>query len=66
VASVPLKWRKSSYCAGGECIEVSGSDGQVLVRNSGMPELVLRYTTDEWLAFARGMKAGEFDDIFVS
>lgn len=58
-----LKWRKSSYSGTGNCVEVAYDGDRVLVRNSAVPDgPVLQFTADEWRAFARGMKAGEFDD----
>lgn len=57
------EFSKSSYCTSGSCVEVATTDeGSVLVRDSkdqGSPELV--YTSEEWQAFLRGVKAGEFD-----
>ncbi len=57
-------WRKSSFCASGECVEVARSDGSIVVRNSMEPRLrEVRYTPEEWQAFVTGVKAGEFDDL---
>jgi uncharacterized protein DUF397 len=58
-------WRRSSFCASGECIEVAaGADGSILVRDSKDPEAgSLRYSPDEFGAFVRGVVAGEFDDL---
>jgi Domain of unknown function (DUF397) len=61
-----MQWQKSSYCAGGECVELAVLGGQVLLRNSGKPGVIIRYTAAEWRAFMLGMQAREFDDIFVS
>jgi hypothetical protein len=57
-------WVKSSLSlANGNCVEVAGLPGdEVGVRNSrdtGGP--VLRFTSDEWLAFLGGVRNGEFD-----
>jgi Domain of unknown function (DUF397) len=60
---VPV-WRKTSYCASGECVEVATHNGLVVLRDSKRPGgSVLVYTPDEWLTFVRGIKAGEFDDL---
>jgi len=57
-------WRKASFCQSGECVEVAQQDGAIVLRDSKEPgESVLRYTAEEWLAFVRGVKAGEFDDL---
>jgi hypothetical protein len=57
-------WRRASYCASNECIEVARQDDLIILRNSEEAGgNVLRYTVEEWLAFVRGVKAGEFDDL---
>jgi hypothetical protein len=55
-------WRKASFCASGECVEVAVRDGMIVVRDSKNPRgRMLRFTTEEWQAFVRGVKAGGFD-----
>ncbi len=58
-------WRKSSLSNGGtDCVEVSESDnGTIGVRDSklGDASAILEFTASEWLAFTKGVKAGEFD-----
>ncbi len=57
-------WRRASFCYSGECVEVAAQDGMILLRDSREPHgSVLRYTADEWRAFVRGVRAGEFDDL---
>lgn len=57
-------WRKSTFSAIGECVEVSTGPGVVLVRDSKHPDGdVLRFTGPEFLAWIDGCKAGEFDDL---
>jgi hypothetical protein len=54
-------WRKSSYTAAGNCVEVAFSAGHILVRNSRAqhgPALV--FTQAEWKAFLNGVVDGEF------
>lgn len=57
------EFRRSSYCGTSSCVEVAERrDGSVAVRDSkdrDQQELV--YTREEWIAFVRGAKAGEFD-----
>jgi uncharacterized protein DUF397 len=56
-------WRKASFSASGECVEVAERDGMIVMRDSKNPRSpMLRYTTGEWQAFIRGVKAGEFDN----
>jgi hypothetical protein len=60
----PPGWRKSSFCASGECVEVAAQNGMILLRDSQEPRgSMLRYTTEEWRSFVRGIKAGEFDHL---
>lgn len=55
-------WRKSSHSGQANCLEVRLRPGYVQVRDSKDPEgTVLTFTSDEWLAFVAGAKAGEFD-----
>lgn len=56
-------WTKSSFSGdSGACVEVSCEAEFVYVRDSknlNSPELA--FTPDEWVAFIKGVKAGEFD-----
>ena len=54
-------FRVSSYSGGGACVEVRRAVGDVTVRDSKDPTRELIFTVDEWAAFVRGVKAGEFD-----
>jgi hypothetical protein len=55
-------WRRASFCASNECVEVTQRNGMIVMRNSKEPSgRVLHYTTEEWQSFIRGVKAGEFD-----
>lgn len=53
-------YRTSSFCSGGDCVEVGITTTDVLVRDTkdrSRPELVFPPT--EWAAFVAGMQAGE-------
>lgn len=57
-------WRKASFCAAGECVEVSKQGDLILLRDSKDPQGgVLSYSVDEFRSFAQGIRAGEFDDL---
>ncbi|AJP05718.1 hypothetical protein TU94_15530 [Streptomyces cyaneogriseus subsp. noncyanogenus] len=59
-----MRWRKSSYSEqSGNCLEIAVVDGQVLVRESDDPGVVVRTTRAKLAAFLAGAKAGEFDDL---
>jgi hypothetical protein len=57
-------WRKSSFSnPSGNCVEAARlpADG-IAVRNSRFPDgPALIFTQDEWDAFLRGVKVGDFD-----
>ena len=56
-------WRKSSFCATGECIEFyQYGDGIVALRNQRNTHgYALLIWPEEWRDFIAGVKAGEFD-----
>jgi hypothetical protein len=57
-------WRKASYCASGQCVEVAQWKGIVMLRDSQNPHgLVLSYTAKEWQGFASAVKSGRFDNL---
>lgn len=44
------------------CVEVARKSGQVAVRDSKNPnQPFLRFSNEEWSAFLKGAKAGQFD-----
>lgn len=57
-----LDWRKSSYSATGNCVEVADLPGGAkAVRDSKDPDgPVLRFTRAEWEAFTAGVRDGQF------
>ena len=56
------QWQKSSYCGTNACVEVALTSDAVLVRDSKNPlAMPLAFTADEWTAFVKGVKAGEFN-----
>lgn len=57
-------WRRASFCASNECVEVTQRNGMIIMRNSKEPSgRVLHYSAEEWQSFIRGVKVGEFDDL---
>lgn len=56
------RWVKSSFCGPGSCVEVHAGAVSVQVRDSklGQDSPVLTFSLEEWEAFLRGVKAGEF------
>jgi hypothetical protein len=60
-------WRRATLCNSGSCVEVAGTQAGVAVRDSKQSNgPLLHYTADEWRAFVRGVKAGEFDEFCAS
>ena len=59
-------WRKSSFSAGGECVEVADLGQAIAVRNSNRPDAgTVLFTRGEIAAWIKGVQAGEFDDLAV-
>jgi Domain of unknown function (DUF397) len=56
-------WRRPRGCANTECVEVAALAGEVAVRSSQSPDVVLTFTKPEWREFLDGVKAGDFDDV---
>lgn len=56
-------WRRASFCASNECVEVAPHNGMIIMRNSTEPHGQVMYTAAEWQSFVLGIKAGEFDDL---
>lgn len=57
-----LKWHSPAACGSGACVEVAYLGHEVLVRDGKDPSgAVLRYSLEEWAAFADGVRLGEFD-----
>jgi Domain of unknown function (DUF397) len=62
-----IMWRRSSFCATGDCLQVAEHDQMILIRDSKDPsQPPLTITRAELKAFADGIKAGELDDLFES
>lgn len=62
IDGLPVQWRRSSRCDGGQCVEVAFTQAHALVRDSkDAPGPVLSFTPAEWDAFVAGARAGEFD-----
>ena len=55
-----LPWRKSRDCTDHSCLEVAITEDGVLVRNSAVPDEVVRFTHTEWQLFLNGVRRGEF------
>lgn len=56
-----VAWRIGSYCDTSACVEVGYGGGEVLVRRARTDDPVVVFTRDEWQAFLRSAKDGEFD-----
>jgi hypothetical protein len=56
-------WHRPSFCQAGECPEIAEIDGMIALRSSADPGSVIRYTSEEWRALVRAIKAGEFANL---
>jgi hypothetical protein len=55
-------WRKSSYSAEGNCVEVAFLGDGVAIRNSSDRQgPMLVFSSADWRSFLRGVRDGEFD-----
>jgi len=57
-------WNRSSFrvAATDGCVEVAKTEDGYLIRDSKEPDQrPLHITGDEWVAFVKGVKAGEFN-----
>lgn len=60
--TVQPAWRKASFCASGECIEVAQGNRTILIRDSVKPHgAVLQCATGDWRSLVDRVKAGELD-----
>ncbi|MEU2668051.1 DUF397 domain-containing protein [Streptomyces sp. NPDC007164] len=61
-----IQWRKSSRSAdadGDNCLELAEHGGEILMRESDNPGVIIRTTRAKLRAFLDGAKEGEFDDL---
>lgn len=56
-----MEWRKPSQCTDGACVEVKIKTNQVRLRSSDFTQAELGFGLQEWAAFIRAAKAGEYD-----
>ncbi len=57
-----LKWRRSSRCDGGACVEVTLTRDGIKVRRAGDPDgMVLTIQAGGWREFVADVQAGRFD-----
>jgi hypothetical protein len=63
-SSEPRRFRRSSFCGEGSCVEVAALPGdEIVIRDSKDPRPDaprLTFTAAEWDAFVAGVTAGEF------
>jgi hypothetical protein len=56
-----FEWRRAKGCSGGNCVEVAKDGDVYLIRDTRHGDAVpLRFTSEEWEAFARGVREGDF------
>jgi Domain of unknown function (DUF397) len=51
-----LAWRKPARCDSSQCVEIAVQGGEVLIRNSEVPDVYLAFPRLEWHAFLRGLR----------
>ncbi|MGW2515213.1 DUF397 domain-containing protein [Streptomyces scopuliridis] len=61
-----IQWRKSSKSSDDEdsnCLELAEHDGEILMRESDNPDVIIHTTRTKLRAFLDGAKEGEFDNL---
>jgi hypothetical protein len=53
-------WRRARACDAGHCVEIAHHDGQVLIRDSKDPDVVIAFDRRDWSAFVDGVWSGDF------
>jgi hypothetical protein len=57
-----IKFIKSSFCEDYKgCVGVRKAYGKILITNTNNENPIIEFTKNEWDAFIKGVKAGEFD-----
>jgi hypothetical protein len=57
-------FRRASFCASGECVEVAQRDGMIILRDSTQPRgIMLHYAASDFEAFVRRVRAGRLDNL---
>jgi hypothetical protein len=61
---VDIKWCKSSFSEQGDnCLELASHKGDILVRESDAPGVIVRVAPDTLHAFLAAIKAGELGEL---
>ncbi|MDX3853242.1 DUF397 domain-containing protein [Streptomyces sp. AK02-01A] len=61
-----IVWQKSSFSGADDnqnCVELARADGQIMMRESDAPDMVVTTSPEKLRAFLLGVKAGEFDHL---
>jgi ATP/maltotriose-dependent transcriptional regulator MalT len=57
-----IRWIRSRFCSGGDCVEVAFTPTGVRLRDSKNPHRApLAFTVQEWRAFIAGAAGGQFN-----
>ena len=61
---IPIKtetytWKRSSFCGNSSCVEIVDTGSYVHIKDK--ENYTVSFTREEWDAFIKGVKAGEFD-----
>ncbi|MEU7636408.1 MULTISPECIES: DUF397 domain-containing protein [unclassified Streptomyces] len=63
-----INWQKSSFSGPDDnqsCIELATVDGEITMRESDDPNVIVTTSVEKLRAFILGVKAGEFDHLIV-
>lgn len=56
-----MRWIRSTFCSGGNCVEAAKNGAGVIVRDSKNPDRQpIDFSAGQWAEFLDGVAAGEF------
>jgi Domain of unknown function (DUF397) len=60
--TIRTAWRRASFCASNECVEVAQRGDMIILRDSAqLHGSMLHCAAEDWGSFTRSIKSGEFD-----
>jgi hypothetical protein len=58
-----VAWHEGRQCDGGSCVEIAVTGGEVLLRSTASPAVLLALSRAEWHDFLADAKEGLFDQL---
>lgn len=62
--TIRTAWRRATFCASNECVEVAQRGDMIILRDSARPRSsVLSCTAEDWGSFMYNIKSGQLDSL---